>query len=192
MPGAQSADAHHVRHVWRAVLRAWRTAAACEAASCMAQHAAQQARTAWSSTPAGRAVPAVAAPGAQARAEQQQPPAVPADEVRATVADRRPGCRPRAGWGVTAVAATCSAAPVAALRATNRAERGLVLGGTSAEGGAVGAAVRPLKHGEGAEFAEAEVVLAAAEAALGRTAAGGTLRAPQQNRLVWESSALVT
>ena len=54
-----------------------------------------------------------------------------------------------------------------------------------------GSAVRLLTQGEGAEFAAAEVVLAAAEAALGRTVAGGTSRALRPNRLARESSALV-
>lgn len=189
--GAQSADAHHVRHVWCAVLRAWR-AAAQEAADCKAQHAAQHARTARSSTLAGRAAAGTAASGAQARPEQRQPPAMPFSEQRATGADRRPVCRSRAGWGVTAVAATCSAAPAAPLHAFDRNERGLVPGRIPADGSAVGFALRPQDQGEGAEFAAAEVVLAAATAALGRTVAQDTLRAPRPDRLAWKSPALAT
>ena len=176
-----------MRYVWRSVLRAWRTAAACEAPSCMAQQAVQQAHIAWSSTPAGRAVPAVDTPGAQAQPGQQQLPAVPVPEMQAAGADRRPGCISRAGWGVTAAAATCSAAPATPLHAYNRAKRGLVLGRLSAEGGVAGSAVRPLSQGEGAEFAAAEVVLAAAEAALGRTVSGGS---GLRGRLPWQSPSL--
>lgn len=61
-----------------------------------------------------------------------------------------------------------------------------MLGRTSAECGAAVSAVRPLTQGEGAEVAAAEVVLAAAEAALNRTAAGGTLRARGQT--AWRGS----
>ena len=189
--GGQSADAHHVRHVWRAVLRAWRTAAAHEAAGCVTQHAAQQARAARSSTPAARAAPPDAAPGAQARPEQRRLPAVALPGLHAAGADRRPVCRSRAEWEVTATAAaaTCSAAHAAPRRALDRAERGLVLGQKSVGVVAVEFAASWQDLGEGAELAAAEVVVAAAETALGRTVARSTPRAPRPGRLAWQSPA---